>query len=124
MELKEVETKLNSALRTLLDNDEDLFRANVMEPSISSSLQTYLKPRFPSFNVDCEYNKYGMVNKTNDKGEEIRPDINIHKRLILKRHNLIVIELKKGKYPNRNDIKKLMYFTNNGGKYRYKYGFL
>ncbi len=123
MKLSKIESILDSALKKLLENDSDLFRLNTFEPTISSQLKLYLRPRFPSYDVDCEYDKYGKAEKTDQHGREIRPDVNVHRRGILKKYNLIAIELKKGKYPDTRDKRKLTYFTDPHGKYRYKFGF-
>jgi hypothetical protein len=123
MELNEIESILDSALKELLENDSDLFRLNVFEPTISSQLKLYLRPHFPTYDVDCEYDKYGNADKTDQHGNEVRPDVNVHKRGILKKYNLIAIELKKGKYPDLGDKRKLEYFTDSHGKYKYKFGF-
>lgn len=101
---KIVEQALNLALKSLIEKDGDILRADINERSISHKLAGYLEPYFSNWNVDCEYNrdhddpKRLRIPRRNVRTDYIQartvfPDIIIHKRGT--DENLLVIEIKK-----------------------------
>src|SRR4051812_38575864 len=84
--------KVGVAIKALLEEDADLFRRDVNERTIAAHLCDHLRPLFPGWNVDPEYNRDGHSVKRAD-GHIVVPDIVIHRRGT--RDNLLVIELKK-----------------------------
>jgi len=88
-----------------------------------------MEPLFPGWNIDCEYDRDGMVQKelsgiagcnAKKKTDTILPDIIVHERTETK--NLLVIELKKDNEKDVCDIKKLKLFTKQSGRYKYNLG--
>lgn len=53
---KEIEIRLDTALRTLYLKDSHLLKNSVHERSLTHKLAEYLQQLFPEYNVDCEYN--------------------------------------------------------------------
>jgi len=98
------------AIQTLLERDGILLATNANERAISAQLACYLKPAFPDWDVDVEYNRQGLDPKKIGIGEAaelVYPDIIVHRRL--SEANLLVVEMKKGdsSEPDENDMKKL-----------------
>ncbi len=117
-----VEEALKSACQKLMVNDVFLLTNNAHEQAVSHRLAVYLEPHFPSFHVDCEYNKMedlpkvlleepkyeehnlvpeGMRKVLKDRWAEgsifvgRRPDVIVHRRGLSKpEHNLLVVECK------------------------------
>lgn len=91
------------------------------------NLQFIWKTIFPSWNVDCEYNKVGSgINSKHDSsGFHKRPDIVIHKRERVEiENNLLVIEIKMNTNDS-SDEQKLKDFTgspNQERPFQYKNG--
>jgi hypothetical protein len=101
--------KVGTAVSALLEQDGDLLRLDVNERTITARLCDHLRPLFPDWNVDPEYNRDGhLVKRAN--GQVVVPDIVIHRRGT--RDNLLVIELKKSttKEPDEADLEKLSAF--------------
>lgn len=99
-----VEIKVTAAIKHLIENDAELLERDVNERTISQNLAKYLESEFPTWNVDCEYNRKGHDKKrinlpTKDtsiddtKTQIAIPDIIIHHRGT--EENLLVIEIKK-----------------------------
>lgn len=91
-----------------LTREQKLFEIDSSERNISQNFSIYLKPKFPEWDVDCEYNRYlKEIKKLERKGEEkpIYTDIIIHLRD--SKENLLVIELKKAPPHIHFQIKKL-----------------
>lgn len=80
MEFGEIDQRLDVALALLIERDKMLFDANVIETSISHKLGCYLQWLFPSYDVDCEYDRLGQDGKSAEYGPDMRPDVIIHKR--------------------------------------------
>lgn len=102
---------LVDAIETLLERDSILLMTNANERTISAQLACYLKPAFPDWDVDVEYNRQGLDSKRIGIGagaELVYPDIIVHRRG-LKKENLLVIEMKKGESPepDEDDLEKL-----------------
>jgi len=98
------------AIQTLLERDCNLLTTNANERTISAQLACYLKPAFPKWDVDVEYNRQGLDPKKIGIGESaelVYPDIIVHHRRSEK--NLLVVEMKKGDSPDPDevDMKKL-----------------
>lgn len=98
------------AIQTLFEKDAILLTSNAHERTISAQLACYLKPAFPDWDVDVEYNRQGLDPKKIGIGEAaelVYPDIIVHRRQ--SKANLLVVEMKKGdsSEPDENDMKKL-----------------
>jgi hypothetical protein len=117
----QVKSAVDAAVAKLLEHDSYLLEKNVNERSISHCLAVHLAPLFPSWNVDCEYNRnHDDVKRlllesrdTTDKDTEavtVFPDIIIHRRS--SDDNLLVIEMKKtmSRENGDYDIRKLRAF--------------
>jgi hypothetical protein len=97
-----IEKLVGEALRLLFTNDGFLLETNVAERTIATQLITYLKPRFPDYDVDPEYNRHGLETKvvrlpTYCRGggqRRIFPDVVVHRRGCDEK-NLLVIQIKK-----------------------------
>lgn len=99
------------AAEQVRENDEKLVKYAVKEESISHRLGVYLEQELGSFNVDCEYDKYGEQGRYKDTIHgRIRPDIIVHSRGNSD-HNLLAIEVKKKLSPSRRDELKLRALT-------------
>jgi hypothetical protein len=147
MNIHDIVTKFDLAVKMLFLNDDYLLIKKISERSVSHKLAYHLQPLFSDYNVDCEYN--GDVDKLNDikaleisKREiseinkkpnkkdyyRISPDIIIHQRGS-NDENLLVIEVKKDISPDINvefDLIKLKNLTIDHvhNHYNYKLGIL
>lgn len=52
-----VKKRIEKSLNMLIRNDLFLFEIDVHERTISHRLAVYLEQEFPSWNVDCEYDR-------------------------------------------------------------------
>jgi len=104
---REVAGNVAFSLEQLLDRDGALIRLGANERALTHRLAVYLEPLFPSWNVDCEYNREGIGKKRNSAGKLVLPDVIIHRRMT--DENLLVIEVKTGSSVRRarDDKKKL-----------------
>lgn len=98
------------AIQTLLERDGILLTTDANERTISAQLACYLKPAFPEWDVDVEYNRQGLDPKKIGIGESaelVYPDIIVHRRQ--SEVNLLVVEMKKGDSPapDEEDMRKL-----------------
>ena len=120
-----------SAIGTFIESEQELFAADVNERSLSARLAIHLQRCFPSWHVDCEYNRLGdgikrlpqaEETRTDDRrGRTIYPDVIIHRRG--ERVNLLVIEIKKHDNDDtERDEAKLRGLTAPDGEYAYRYG--
>lgn len=108
------------AIQTLLERDGILLTTDANERTISAQLACYLKPAFPDWDVDVEYNRQGLDPKKIGIGESaelVYPDIIVHRRR--SDANLLVVEIKKGNCtaPDDDDMKKLRAYV---VKFRYR----
>lgn len=119
MDIDGIKEKVEYCLQILREKDRDLLDIDVNERTITHKLAEYLQNQFPSYDVDCEYNRYEKYTKRirskknrsldiskfkkyqienliwEDKNAlTIYPDIIIHKRKS-PHNNLLVIEVKK-----------------------------
>lgn len=98
-----------TALESFLRSDAELLIHDVNERTITGSLADHLKPQFPGWNVDCEYNRDGHeVKRANSR--IVVPDIIVHRRGTP--DNLLVIEVKKSNTtePDCEDLARLEKF--------------
>lgn len=122
MSQQQIESCLDRALDELFVADYHLLDVDSSERSISHRLAVHLIREFPNYDVDCEYNRDGFDvkrlqlserNTSDDSADAVTvfPDIVIHRRGTNK-HNLLVIEVKKGSsnISHDYDIKKLTAF--------------
>ena len=82
--LRGISNKIDEALDQLYEKDAYLICFNdkfhVSERSITHKLGGYLARLFESYDVDCEYNRFGYEGKFVEKlKQNVIPDIIIHK---------------------------------------------
>jgi len=110
-----VKQAVKTALDNLMSEDFQLLKVNANERAITHKFAEHLSPLFPTWHVDCEYNRDGNDPKSvhweprqetsaDDEGNErsVYPDIIIHEREAKK--NLLVIEVKKDTNSNPEDV--------------------
>jgi len=145
MTIHETLNNIDSGIHELVNNEIDILQRGLNELNLNGHLRGYLRPLFPNFDVDPEYN--GDILKENDRkaldiaknrmleiGIEpnernnypLTPDIIIHKRNS-NEQNLVVIEIKKDNNNRKNkdfDLLKLEHMTIDymGNHYNYKLG--
>lgn len=145
MNNKEIIIQVEKAIQLLLDKEGDNLKRGLNELNISNHLAFYLKPLFPEYDVDPEYN--GDIDKPNDRkaidiarnrileigrnpneldNYKLNPDIIIHRRRS-NEFNLAVIEVKKDIHQKNfkdYDLIKLEHLTINylGNHYNYNLG--
>jgi hypothetical protein len=115
---KAVAAKLDSCIELFLRNDANLLGLNANERALTHKFAEYLAKRFPSWDVDCEYDRlFQEAKRMRIRGDLARviPDIIIHHRNTKK--NLLVIEAKKDDDPQGEaaDLEKLREFRNQLG---------
>jgi hypothetical protein len=116
--INNIKARIISALVDLYRYDYELFDSQANERSITHKLAEYLQRNFPSWHVDCEYNR--RENQTKKIGRKrVFPDIIVHKRRT--GDNLLVIEVKKGESNYEVDVKKIRKFLSSP-QYFYRYG--
>jgi Uma2 family endonuclease len=119
-----IKARIDRAIEQVQDVDKVLFDIDVHERTITHKLAQYLDQEFPSWDVDCEYDRdtadpkrlkeYG---KDEDDAPKVYPDIIIHQRKGEQGQNnpeddpdnLVVIEVKTSSNDNR-DVKKIEVF--------------
>jgi len=112
MKHSELEDHVLRVVNTLYARDSDLFTVDGSEWSIAHRLAVYLEQEISGWNVDCEYNRQGADGdpKVMPNRDKIRPDIILHhRRRLEKRHNLLVIEVKKRE--SESDLGKACEYT-------------
>ena len=101
-----------NALRRFMENDLYLLKVNANERSLSHCLAIYLQSEFPTFNIDCEYNRDGINPKRlphldlypdseDEDAKTVYPDIIVHRRGSTE--HLLVIEIKKNSNQSGRD---------------------
>jgi len=127
-----VQASLLRAKAEFMQADRDLLVVNANERSMTHKFAEYLQKEFPTWNVDCEYNRVGtgdtpkeldwlreqIVRADDENAKTVYPDIIVHHRK--QRENLLVIEAKKSGRDNSDDLQKLKAFTDDP-QYRYKF---
>jgi hypothetical protein len=120
MERKDIEERLNRALRNLAVSDRHLLENNLSERCIASRLAMYLQKEFSEYSVDVEYNRQGNIPKKLELSEEcanyldeegkasVVPDVIVHRRGP-DGPNILVLELKKtsNRDPRRCDYERV-----------------
>jgi hypothetical protein len=93
IQIENAKEKIREAVREFVALDRAaLLKVDIYEPTISHRIAVYLGNLFPEFNVDCEYSRNLLKDKTAGQNK-IRPDIIIHKRL--SQINCVIFEIKK-----------------------------
>lgn len=144
-------SRICEAILILQWRDGKLFKPGCLvgERTVAHRLAVYLEGLFPTFNVDCEYNKMlddemaakrviheevkAIRNRQRrarnvperDEDELVCPDICVHRRgMPDRKDNLLVIELKKQGNDTDVDLDhaKLKAFTDGKEKFTYQYG--
>ncbi len=103
---------LMSALNRVVDDDDaHLINVSASERAISHRIGTYLQEQLAPWDVDCEYNRDGIIAKyihlitrdsDDDDGNYKLPDVIVHKRGTSE--NILVIEVKKSS--NRTGVQR------------------
>ena len=149
MEWETLNARLSIAIEILGERDSMLLRPGKLigERALAHRLALHLQSLFPSWDVDCEYNRMTKEEDDvwlskrlgleldfskpcecgNSKHHDslVYPDISIHKRgLSDKASNLLVIELKKtdSGEDGTHDHKKLKAYTDSRGPFQYEFG--
>ena len=104
----------------------------VHERSTAHRLALHLEPHFAGWNLDCEYDRFGKLQKllegiracdTRRATDRILPDIIVHHREQHgTEHNLLVVEIKKADVRDDCDFEKLRLMTESQGQFRYQIG--
>jgi len=128
----EIQQIVVHSLHCLRDEQPPLDFHIVHERSTSHRLAVHLESHFRGWNVDCEYDRYGQVQKLLDgiracnrrrRTDRILPDIIIHHRGHNgPQHNLLVVEIKKDAIQDRCDFEKLRRMTRQNGSFCYQLG--
>ena len=132
MTVQDMQAAVDTAIELLCAETPPLDFNDVHERSIAHRLAVHLEPEFEDWNVDCEYDRDGLVRKSvlgiaqcdsRKATDKILPDIIVHNRQKSGReHNLLVIEMKKNASADACDQKKLELLTNPTGHYQYQLG--
>ena len=118
-EFIDMQSDIQHAINCLLERDLVLLQNDAAERAITARLAIYIQDQFPTWNVDCEYNRTMDVTKRlreigrspcHENGASVFPDIIVHQRMT--HHNLLVIEVKKttNRTPDDFDLLKLEAF--------------
>lgn len=110
---RELAAAVRDAILELFAKDAFLFQADVNERAITHRLALHMTPRFPKWDVDCEYNREGLdpkrveLGRDGTDGSRVFPDIIIHHRNTAE--NFLVVEVKKStsEVPDQDDLNKL-----------------
>lgn len=132
LDIEDLKQKIIRAIVNLYRYDRELLTLNASERSITHKLAEHLQGEFPSWNVDCEYNRlghdpkrlsvnFGVIEPCDTEAKTVFPDIIIHRRNTAE--NALIIEFKKAHIRSAtNDKAKLRAFTDPKGDYRYQIG--
>lgn len=115
-----VRERIIIACELLLEEDWYLFAVQAHERTLTQHLAKHLQKFFPTFSVDCEYNRDKNDTKTTSEWD-IFPDIVVHQRG-RNDNNLIIIEAKWNAThkKQKDDIEKLQETRT---KFSYQYAF-
>lgn len=129
---EEIKSAVACAIASLRAECPPLEFENVHERSTAHRLAVQLEPYFQGWNVDCEYDRDGQLQKIlmgiadcdpRGRTNRILPDIVIHHRGGEGRaSNLLVVELKKHADEDACDRRKLELLTAPDGHYQYQFG--
>lgn len=116
------------AIKKLYIVDEDLITKDLCERCLVHRLAVHLQQLFPSFYVDCEFNKSFYKEKVNNKilssinGNYV--DIVVHKRSNVLGENLLCIEAKKEKNKrDRDKDRENLRILTSKDRFAYRLGF-
>jgi hypothetical protein len=123
---------VNRAIK-LLTLEKRPLQPDASERSFAHRLAVHMEPLFPGWDIDCEYNRFGMLTKELEgiKGcdeqkrtDRIYPDIIVHERTNESciQRNLLVVEIKKRNTCDACDKKKLELLTAESGTFKYQVG--
>ena len=128
---EQIKAAIQQAIEKLKAESPPEFFGAVHERATAHRLATHMEPLFTGWNIDCEYDRDGQMEKlllgikgcnSKKKSNKILPDIIVHHRVKQgSAHNLLVIELKKDATEDVCDKKKLELLTANG-HYQYQLG--
>lgn len=128
---EDVKRRILAAICMLYQHDSELLDVNASERSITHKLADHLSGEFPSWHVDCEYNRRGSdvkrlgfdfdkLDPCDLEAKTVFPDIIVHRRRT--DQNLVVMEVKKATgFEATKDIEKLKAFTGSP-EYGYRHG--
>ncbi|MFH1536029.1 MAG: hypothetical protein ABIC96_03100 [Patescibacteria group bacterium] len=82
MDNQEIKHIIENALSILYRTEKEIINDETHEQTISARLMLHLQHLLPEWNVDVEFNRQGenRGSKTDNEGENRKPDIIIHKR--------------------------------------------
>ena len=138
VKFEDIKKLVNASLEKFYKNDRDLLEISdkqdmVSEQCIVFHIGGYMKSKMNTFtkfqwaDLDCEYNRdMGEPKRIyiNDSMYSVVPDLIIHRRRS-NENNLLIIEFKKKKAREEDkewDREKLIYLTDQGGKFKYNFG--
>jgi len=145
MDIKNIIENINISILKVIENDISILQRGLNEEIISNALTHYLKPLFPGYDVNAEYNgdiqnegdrkkiivdrrRILEIKKKSNKNNiyKVRPDIIIHKPET-NDDNLVIFEVKKDNHEpigKEYDLIKLEHMTINylENHYNYKLG--
>ena len=129
---EQVQNAVTIAIESVKAENPALDFGTVHERSTAHRLAVQLESHFNTWNVDCEYDHDGQLQKSlmgiaqcnsRKATNEILPDIIVHHRRGEGRdHNLLVVELKKYAEEDACDKRKLELLTAPNGHYQSKLG--
>jgi hypothetical protein len=126
--LEDIQKCVKEVSKKIIKYDRRLLELSCHEQATAHQIGCYLKKYYSDWNIDCEYDRKGTVQKElpdTGKTDRIRLDIIIHRRE--KKENLLCIETKKRSRPKKEfetAKKKLQDLTDRNGYYGYRFGLL
>jgi hypothetical protein len=133
----EMQTELDkvvSALQEFYVRETHLLEKDLGERTLTHRLAVQLETQFPSWDVDCDYNRLGerrlrlpkgtIVSTDDEIGKSVYPDIVVHRRTVPE--NLLAIEVRKASnhQPPDHDHHKLRALTDPHLWFAYRTGVL
>jgi len=128
----QVQNAVTIAIESMKTENPALDFGTVHERPTAHRLAVQLESHFHTWNVDCEYDRDGQLQKSlmgiaqcksRKATDGILPDIIVHHRRGKGRdHNLLVVELKKNAEEDACDKRKLELLTAANGHYQYQIG--
>jgi hypothetical protein len=124
--------KVIGAIREFYARETFLFDKDLGERTVTHRMAVHVENHFPSWNIDCDYNRLGeriwrlprasIVSTDDDLGKSIYPDIVVHKREVPT--NLLAIEVRRdgNHQPLEHDQRKLSGLTDPKGWFAYDIG--
>jgi hypothetical protein len=128
----QVQDAVAIAIESMRVEDPALDFESAHERSTAHRFAVQLERHFNTWNVDCEYDRDGQLQKSlmgiaqcnsRKATDGILPDVIVHHRRGEGReHNLLVVEIKKHAKEDACDRRKLELLTARDGRYRYQIG--